>query len=181
MSRIGNQPINIPGGVQVSLAGRDVTVKGPKGELKLTARPEVTVEVEDKSVQIKPSKGKQRSASAFHGLTRALIQNMVIGVTEGYERKLEINGVGYGVTQQGQKLVFTLGFANKVEYPLPSTVQVECPTATSIVVRGADKQQVGLVASELRKLRPPEPYKGKGIKYAEEVVRRKSGKAFGSA
>ena len=178
MSRIGNQPISIPGGVQVSLAGREVTVKGPKGELKMTARPEVTVEVEDKNVQVKPTSGKERGASAYHGLTRSLIQNMVIGVTDGYERKLEINGVGYGVTQQGQKLVFTLGFANKVEYPLPPTVQVECPTATSITVRGADKQQVGLVASELRKLRPPEPYKGKGIKYADEVIRRKAGQGL---
>lgn len=182
MSRIGRTPVAIPSGVEVTAANGSVKVKGPKGELSFDHRHEVGVEVEDKQVIVKrlaPEADKQ--ARALHGLTRALIQNMVVGVTEGYEKKLEINGVGYNAKLEGQKLVFNLGFAHTVSVDVPKGIEIECKNPTNIAVRGCDKQMVGELAARIRKLRPPEPYKGKGIKYAEEIIRRKAGKAFGSA
>ena len=182
MSRIGKRPVSIPSGVTVTSEGGQVKVKGPKGELQITARPEVAVEVEDKQVVIKClGNERDRQARAFHGLTRALVQNMVTGVSEGFEKKLEINGVGYTAKIEGSNIVLSLGFSHDVTRPIPSTVDVTCPNQTTIVIQGCDKQQVGEMAARIRKLRPPEPYKGKGIKYSDEIIRRKAGKAFGSA
>lgn len=182
MSRIGNAPVAIPKGVTVTADGGSVSVKGPKGELAYSYRPEVSVEVGDDAIIVKRiGSEKDRRARAFHGLTRALIQNMVVGVSEGYERKLEINGVGYNCKQEGNKLVFNLGFAHAVSLDIPKGVDVELRNPTNIALRSCDKQMVGELAARIRKLRPPEPYKGKGIKYLEETIRRKAGKAFASA
>ena len=182
MSRIGNQPISLPKGVTVTLDGDRCVAKGPKGELQLTVRPEVEVSVDDGRVVVQRLGGERdRQARAFHGMTRALIQNMVTGVVEGYEKKLEINGVGYTAKVEGANLVLTLGFSHPVRRAIPSTLTVTCPSQTQIVIQGCDKQQVGAFAAQIRDLRPPEPYKGKGIKYHDEVIRRKAGKAFGSA
>lgn len=182
MSRIGRQPIELPKGVTLKTSDREVSVKGPKGELKLTLRPEVDLEIGDNSILvINKRPARDGEARAFHGLTRALIQNMVIGVAKGYERKLEINGVGYTVKLEGKKLVMNLGFSHPVSVDLPDTVEIQVPNQTSIIVTGCDKQQVGEIAAQIRKLRPPEPYKGKGIKYDYEIIKRKAGKAFGSA
>ena len=182
MSRIGKQPITIPSGVTVTADGGVVTVKGPKGQLELSQRPEVSVQVEGSQVQIdRIGDDRDRAARAYHGMTRALIQNMVTGVSQGYEKKLEINGVGYTAKVEGTNIVLNLGFSHPVTKPIPSTVTVTCPSQTQIVIQGCDKQQVGEIAAEIRKIRPPEPYKGKGIKYDTEVIRRKAGKAFGSA
>ena len=181
MSRIGNNPVVVPKGVDVKL-GQVIAVKGPKGQLEFTHRPEVAVDVEEKQVLVRNiSDDRNQSARAFHGLTRALIQNMVIGVTEGYEKKLEINGVGYNAKIEGTKVVFNLGFAHTVSVDIPPSIEVEVRNPTNLAVRGCDKQAVGEVAARIRKLRPPEPYKGKGIKYSDEIIRRKAGKAFGSA
>ncbi len=182
MSRIGNKPISIPSGVSISEGDGQIKVKGKKGELSMPLRREITVDVGDKEINVKNDRpASDRQARAFHGMTRALLQNLVIGVSEGFERKLEINGVGYNVTLQGQKLSFNLGFSHSVEVDIPTELQVECPNQTSIVIRGCDKQAVGQLAAQIRKLRPPEPYKGKGIKYDFEIIKRKAGKAFGSA
>lgn len=182
MSRIGKKPIDIPAGVTVVSDGRQLAVKGPKGELVMECRREVSVEVEDKTVVVKQlGEVSDRVARAFHGMTRALVQNMVTGVSTGYERKLEINGVGYNAQTQGTDLVLHLGFSHPVNFPVPSSVTVEVPSPTSVIVRGCDKQQVGQVAAAIRSLRPPEPYKGKGVKYSDESIHRKQGKAFGSA
>ena len=182
MSRIGNKPIQLPKAVTVTSAGRTITVKGPKGTLAIEHRREVSVSVEDGVVQVANDRPERdREARAFHGLTRSLIQNMVTGVQEGFEKKLEINGVGYQVKKQGEQLVFNLGFADDRVIDVPKGLDVELPNATSVVIRGCDKQQVGELAARIRKLRPPEPYKGKGIKYDYETISRKAGKAFGSA
>jgi large subunit ribosomal protein L6 len=182
MSRIGSSPVAIPKGVEVNAAGGAVAVKGPKGELKLQHRPEVAVAVEgDRVLVTRLGSEADRRVRAFHGLTRALIQNMVVGVSEGYEKKLEINGVGYNVKHEGNKLVFNLGFAHTVSVDIPAGITVECRNPTNISISGCDKQMVGELAARVRKLRPPEPYKGKGIKYIDEVIKRKAGKAFGSA
>lgn len=182
MSRIGRQPIELPAGVSLQTTGREVSVKGPKGELKLTLRPEVELKINDKTISVVNNRpARDASARAFHGMTRALIKNMVSGVDQGYQRKLEINGVGYTAKLEGKKLVMNLGFSHPVSLDVPDTVEVQVPTQTSIVVSGCDKQQVGEIAAQIRKLRPPEPYKGKGIKYDFEVIKRKAGKAFGSA
>jgi large subunit ribosomal protein L6 len=161
MSRIGKMPIDVPKGVTVAVAGGVVSVKGPKGELKLPVRPEISVVVDG-------------------GTTRALLANMITGVTLGFEKKLDINGVGYEAEVKGKTLVLKLGFNRPVRYEVPATVTVEAPTLTSLVVRGIDNQQVGTVAAAIRKLRKPEPYKGKGIKYSTETIKRKAGKAFAS-
>jgi large subunit ribosomal protein L6 len=181
MSRIGKAPIAIPSGVTVTSEGGSVLVKGPKGQLEINHRPEVDVKVEDNEVRVERSADTtDRRVSAFHGLTRALINNMVIGVTDGFEKKLEINGVGYNCKSEGKSLVFNLGFAHTVSVDVPEGIDVELKNPTNIAVRGCDKQMVGELAARIRKLRPPEPYKGKGIKYADEVIRRKVGKAFGT-
>ncbi|MEZ5963346.1 MAG: 50S ribosomal protein L6 [Planctomycetota bacterium] len=182
MSRVGRVPVPIPAGVTVSAKDRVVTVKGPKGELKYKHRPEVDVAIDGAAIKVTNNRSPyEKAARAYHGMTRALLQNMVHGVAQGYERKLEITGVGYTVKLEGKNLVLTLGYANPVKVPVPPTVQVDVPNQTSLVVRGADLQQVGLFTAQVRKLKPPEPYKGKGFRYENEVIRRKAGKAFGSA
>ena len=176
MSRIGRKPINIPAGVTVSVNDSVVTVKGPKGELTQQIHPNMTVEINGDVVEVKRPNDDKLNRS-LHGLTRSLIHNMVVGVTEGYKKELEVNGVGYRVQMQGNNLVMNLGFSHQVIMEAPEGVKVECPSANAIVISGADKQKVGQFAAQVREKRPPEPYKGKGIKYAEEHIRRKEGKA----
>ena len=182
MSRIGKQPIPIPKGVDVKEgAGRQVSVKGPKGTLNLTLRPEIDLAIETGELVVKPNgSGSPRQARAFYGMTRALVANMVFGVTQGFQKKLEIQGVGWNAQAQGKKLVLNIGFCHPVEFESPEGITIECPSPTSIVVSGSDKQAVGQLAANIRKVRPPEPYKGKGIRYEGEYVRRKAGKTFGS-
>jgi large subunit ribosomal protein L6 len=179
MSRIGKMPIEVPKGVTVQVAGGAVSVKGPKGELQLPIRPEVDVKVEGNTLTI-ASQGEDRVARAMQGTARALLANMIVGVSKGYEKKLEITGVGYEAALEGKTLVLKLGFNRPVRYAVPATVTVEAPTPTALLIKGIDNQQVGSVAAAIRKLRKPEPYKGKGIKYAGEIIKRKAGKAFAS-
>ena len=176
MSRIGRKPINIPAGVTASIADGVITVKGPKGSLDFKYNPAKTVEVKGDVIEVtRPDDTKENRS--LHGLTRTLIHNMVVGVTEGFKKNLEVNGVGYRVQMQGNKLVMNLGFSHQVTMEAPEGIKVECPSANAIVISGADKQMVGQFAAQVREKRPPEPYKGKGIKYAEEHIRRKEGKA----
>jgi large subunit ribosomal protein L6 len=179
MSRIGKMPIDVPKGVTVAVAGGVVSVKGPKGELKLPVRPEISVVVDGGKIVV-DKKRDGRFPHSMRGTTRALLANMITGVTQGFEKKLDINGVGYEAEVNGKTLVLKLGFNRPVRYEVPATVTVEAPTLTSLVVRGIDNQQVGTVAAAIRKLRKPEPYKGKGIKYSTETIKRKAGKAFAS-
>ena len=179
MSRIGKKIIAIPKGVSVTAAGDQVSVKGPKGELHLHKRPEVTVQVEGATVKV-GAIDDERESRAFQGTARALLASMVTGVAQGYEKKLEITGVGYQAVMEGKSIALSLGFNKPVKFAIPSTVVVEIPNPTTILVKGCDKQQVGAVAAAIRKLRKPEPYKGKGIKYSTETVKRKAGKAFAS-
>jgi large subunit ribosomal protein L6 len=175
MSRIGKQPIRLPQGVEVTVDGATVRVKGPRGQLERQVRPEVGVKVEDGEVVVtRSSDAKQHRA--YHGLTRALLANMVEGVTNGYSKGLEIIGVGYRADKRGDKLVLNVGYSHEVEYPEPEGIKLSTPSQTQITVEGIDKQKVGQVAAELRAVRPPEPYKGKGIRYQNEQVRRKAGK-----
>jgi large subunit ribosomal protein L6 len=196
MSRIGKQPIAIPSGVQVKVADGKVVVKGPKGQLELPFHRNVTVELgklgkdkEDKPVFTPDPSGtwirvnrkdEERLSRSVHGLTRTLVANMVQGVTQGYEKKLKIEGVGYGAKLDKKSVVLTVGFANQIKLDPPDGVTAEVPDATTIIVRGADKQKVGQFAAEVRHARPPEPYQGKGVRYEGEVVRRKEGKSFTS-
>lgn len=175
MSRIGRQPISIPEKVEVSIDGRRVTVKGPKGEVSNTLPETVSVAVEDGHVVVARS-GEETRDRALHGLARTLVANMVQGVTSGYTRRLEIVGVGYRAEAGGGKVRLSLGFSHPVEYVPPPGVEIVTPTPTVIEVRGPDKQAVGQAAADLRGFRPTEPYKGKGIRYEGEVVRRKAGK-----
>ncbi len=181
MSRIGRQPVVIPSGVTLAARDRTVVVKGPKGELSLSLRPEIDVAVEGQEAMISPNgSGGARQARAYHGLTRALLANMVVGVSQGFEKRLEIQGVGWNAQAQGAKLMLNIGFCHPVHIAMPPGVTVETPNNTTVILRGADKQAVGQIAAVIRKVRPPEPYKGKGIRYSGEFVRRKSGKSFGS-
>lgn len=181
MSRIGKAPVTIPGGVDVSVKGRDVNVKGPKGNLSITLRPEVEVAVEGNTACVTVNgSGAVRAARAYHGLTRSLVNNMVEGVTKGFEKKLEIVGVGWNAKVQGNKVVLNIGFCHDVPIQMPDGVSAECPNPTQIVLTGPDKQKVGQTAAVIRAVRPPEPYKGKGIRYHGEYVKRKAGKSFGS-
>jgi len=175
MSRIGKAPIELPKGVEVTIKGHHVTVKGPKGQLERETRPEIDIEVKDGEVILTRS-SEEKQVRAYHGLTRALVANMVIGVSEGYRKALEIVGVGYRADVRGSSLVLNVGYSHEVEYPQPDGITITTPTQTQIVVEGIDKQKVGQVAAELRSVRPPEPYKGKGIRYEGEHVRRKAGK-----
>lgn len=178
MSRIGRKPITIPAGVTVTVDGNTVRVKGPKGELAQEIQPEMRVEVADGQILVhRPSDAKQHRA--FHGLTRALVANMVTGVTEGFSKGLEIVGVGYRAEKKGKTLVLNVGYSHQVEYPEPEGITINTPNPTTVIVEGIDKQKVGQVAAEIRAVRPPEPYKGKGIRYQGEYVRRKAGKAGG--
>ncbi len=176
MSRIGLKPIAIPAGVDFSINGNTVTVKGPNGTLTMDKHPNISVSVDGSEVNVsRPNDDKENRA--LHGLTRSLIANMVEGVTNGFKKVLEVNGVGYRVQLQGNSLVMNLGFSHQVIMNAPEGVKIECPSATQIIISGADKQAVGQFAAQVREKRPPEPYKGKGIKYAEEHIRRKEGKA----
>ena len=176
MSRIGNKAIAVPAGVEVTVTGNHVVVKGPKGTLEMDTVKEVAVKVENGSIVITRDNDEHK---ALHGLTRSLISNMVIGVTTGFEKKLEINGVGYRAAKQGNKLVLTLGYSHPVEVLDTATVKTEVPDPNTILVKGINKQEVGQFAAEIREYRLPEPYKGKGIKYEDERIRRKEGKAGG--
>ena len=178
MSRIGKLPIAIPKGVTVTTEGSTVTVKGAKGELKKTFHPDLAIAVENGNVIVtRPSDEKEHKS--LHGLTRTLIYNMVEGVTKGYSKTLEIAGVGYKAEPRPYGLQFALGFSHAIEYRAPTGIKLSAPNPTTVQVEGADKEVVGQVAAEIRSLRPPEPYKGKGIKYAGENIRRKAGKAGG--
>ena len=176
MSRIGRAPIAIPAGVEVKVEDNNViTVKGPKGQLTRKVSPAMTVEVEGATIKVsRPNDEKENRA--LHGLTRTLIANMVTGVTDGYKKELEVNGVGYRVAKEGKKLVMNIGYSHQVIVEETEDIQIEVPTPNKITILGVDKQKVGQFAADVRKKRPPEPYKGKGIKYADEVVRRKEGK-----
>ncbi|MGH3661889.1 MAG: 50S ribosomal protein L6 [Micromonosporaceae bacterium] len=177
MSRIGRRPIAVPTGVDVNVDGARVTVKGPKGELSHTLAETITIErSDDGSLHVKRPDDERRSR-ALHGLSRTLVNNMVVGVSEGYSRTLEIHGTGYRVQAKGSDLEFALGFSHPVVVSPPTGVTFRVERPTQFVVEGIDKQQVGEVAANIRKLRPPEPYKGKGVRYQGEYVRRKAGKA----
>jgi len=176
MSRIGKMPIAIPAGVTVTIAENNhVTVKGPKGTLERTLPKELTIKQEASDVVVTRPNDLKKMKS-LHGLTRTLISNMVVGVTNGYEKVLEVNGVGYRAAKQGKKLTLSLGFSHPVEMQDPEGIEVEVPTQTEIIVKGINKQQVGNYAAKIRDWRKPEPYKGKGVKYAGEHIRRKEGK-----
>ena len=176
MSRIGKKPIEIPAGVEVKVNGSEVTVKGPKGELKNTFNSKISIAVEGNEIIVtRPSDDKEYRS--LHGLTRTLIANMVEGVTKGFSKELEVNGVGYRAVKQGKNLVMNLGFSHQVTVEEVPGITIDVPSANKVVISGADKQQVGQFAAEVRAKRPPEPYKGKGIKYADEHIRRKEGKA----
>ena len=179
MSRIGRMPINVPAGVEVSIAaGNVVTVKGPKGTLTKALRPEMIIEQNGTEILVKrPSDDKLNRS--LHGLTRTLLNNMIVGVTAGYKKELEINGVGYRAAKEENKLVMNLGYSHQVIIPEVPGITIEVPSQNKVVISGPDKQQVGQFAAEVREKRPPEPYKGKGIKYADAVIRRKVGKTGG--
>ena len=176
MSRIGRAPIAIPAGVEIKVEDNNVvTVKGPKGTLTQQFNPNMAITMEEGVLHVtRPNDAKENRA--LHGLTRTLLHNMVVGVTEGYKKELDVNGVGYRVTKEGNKLVMNLGFSHQVIMEETDGITIDCPTANKIVISGMDKQQVGQFAAEVREKRPPEPYKGKGIKYTDEVIRRKEGK-----
>jgi large subunit ribosomal protein L6 len=179
MSRIGKMPVQVPKGVEVALDGATFSAKGPKGNLSMEVHPEMTVSIEDGAVKVaRPS--DQPRHRALHGLTRSLVNNMVMGVHEGFSKTLEIVGVGYRADPQGKGLRIQVGYSHAIDYPAPEGVTLECPNQTTIVVSGADKQKVGQAAAEIRAFRPPEPYKGKGIRYQGEHVRRKAGKTAGA-
>jgi large subunit ribosomal protein L6 len=179
MSRIGKKPVQIPESVKVAIADRTVTLEGPKGKLQWECRPEITVVHDGEAKTLVVSRqDDQRLSRALHGLTRAVLQNMVVGVTQGYERRLEIVGVGYIAAIQGQVLQLRVGLANELQVPIPDGIKVACPDQQHIVIQGIDKQLVGRFAAEVRARRKPEPYKGKGIRYLGEPVRRKQGKAM---
>ena len=182
MSRIGRQSIAVPSGVTVTIVPGKVSVKGPKGSLETVTRQEVKVEVKGNQISVANlHDSRNRHARAYHGMTRALLQSMVKGVATGYEKALEIIGVGYNAKVQGKDVILALGYSHPLKITIPSGITVECPQPTQIQIKGCDKQAVGQLAAQIRKLRPPEPYKGKGVKYTTETIKRKAGKAFGSA
>lgn len=177
MSRLGKTPVIIPDKVKLNVSGNTVSAEGPNGKLSLEFRSEVSVSVEESKVLVTRS-SDQKQVKALHGTTRAHIANMITGVTKGFEKALEINGVGYNAKVQGNKLVMILGFSHQVELEIPQGLKVQCPSATSVTVSGPDCQVVGEFAAQVRRSRPAEPYNLKGIKYKDEVVRRKAGKSF---
>ena len=176
MSRIGKHPVAIPSGVEVQLSGQTLTAKGRLGTLSLAVSGEVTATIADGAVTIAPNDDSKR-ARAMWGTTRALVNNMVTGVASGFTRNLEINGVGYRAAVQGSTLNLQLGYSHDIPYPIPQDVRITCERPTAITITGADRQRVGQIAAEIRAFRPPEPYKGKGVRYAGERVLRKAGKA----
>ena len=173
MSRIAKAPIELPSGVEIKIAGTEVSVKGPKGSLVQPLHPNVSLAQEDKTITVKPAND---SDIPMAGTFRSLVNNMVVGVSDGFEKKLTLVGVGYRAQVQGDKLTLALGYSHPIEYTAPEGVTIEVPTQTEIVVKGCDKQKVGQVASEIRSFRPPEPYKGKGVRYSDERVVRKEAK-----
>jgi large subunit ribosomal protein L6 len=177
MSRIGKKPIEVLDGVKLTLQGRELSVEGPQGSLSYTLRPEVQAELSDDGKTLTITAEEGREARAFHGLTRALVHNMIFGVKNGYEKKLELQGVGYVCSLKGEELNLRVGFANELKKKVPQNLSVTCPDQTHIVVRGCDKQAVGEFAAAVRSLRKPEPYKGKGIRYQGEVIKLKAGKS----
>ena len=175
MSRIGRAPITVPAGVEVKVDGQHVSVKGPKGALEMNVAPTMKVEVEAGVVHVtRPNDDKMNRS--LHGLTRTLINNMVVGVSEGFSKTLEVNGVGYRASKEGKNLVLNIGYSHNVVVSETEDIQIDVPDANHVVIKGIDKQKVGQFAAEVRGKRPPEPYKGKGIKYDYEVIRRKEGK-----
>lgn len=179
MSRIGKMPVEILKGVDAKWADGTLNIKGPKGTLSLDVHPDMALKVEEAEIRVeRPS--EQKNHRALHGLTRSLIQNMVTGVTDGFSKTLEIIGVGYKAEAKGKGVTLSLGFSHQINYVPADGVSVECPTPTTMVVSGIDKQKVGQTAAELRSFRPPEPYKGKGVRYQGEHVRRKAGKTAGA-
>jgi len=178
MSRIGKLPIPVPAGVEVKIDGTCITVKGPKGQLTRNLHKDMNVQLENGVITVtRPSDEKEHKA--LHGLTRTLVANMVKGVTTGYEKSLDLVGVGYRASKQGNKLVLAVGYSHPVEIEPEKGLEIEVPAPTKIIVRGVDKEKVGMLAANIRAIREPEPYKGKGIKYSDEVIRRKVGKAGG--
>jgi len=175
MSRIGKKPVPLPKGVTATVDGKLVKVKGPKGELSVKLVPEVDAKVEADGITVTPNKDMERARQMW-GLSRTLVNNLVVGVTQGFQQKLEINGVGYRAAVQGKNLNLQLGFSHDVAYPIPAGITITAEKPTQLTVAGIDKQLVGQVAAEIRNYRRPEPYKGKGVKYAEEHIRRKEGK-----
>lgn len=176
MSRIGKLPVLVPGGVEVTVDGRLVTVKGPKGSLSHALAEPITVDRDESGALLVQRPNDERRSKAMHGLSRTLVNNMVVGVTQGYEKKLEIHGVGYRVALKGTELEFSLGYSHPVKVTPPEGISFTVDTPTRFAVHGIDKQQVGEVAANIRKLRKPDPYKGKGVRYTGEVIRRKVGK-----
>ena len=175
MSRVGKNPVEVPSGVEVAVNGRVVTAKGSQGQLAYEATGEVTVALDNGKIVVKPTDNSKRARSMW-GTARSRIQSMVSGVADGFTKNLEINGVGYRAAVQGKSLILQLGFSHEVNHSIPEGIEIKCERPTLIAISGADKQQVGQVAAEIRGYRPPEPYKGKGIKYSDEIILRKEGK-----
>ena len=173
MSRIAKAPIELPSGVEIKVSGAEVSVKGPKGNLVQKLHPDVSLEQDDNTITVKPAGD---SSVPMAGTFRSLVNNMVVGVSDGFERKLTLVGVGYRAQMQGNKLTLALGYSHPIEFAAPEGITIEVPSQTEVVVKGCDKQKVGQVASEIRAFRPPEPYKGKGVRYADERVVRKEAK-----
>jgi large subunit ribosomal protein L6 len=175
MSRIGKKPVAIPGGVTAAVNGQEVSVKGPKGELKHVLVDQIMAKTDKDGIEI-AMREDTKEARAMWGMSRTLVANLITGVTEGFTKKLDITGVGYRAAVQGQALQLQLGYSHDITYPLPDGIQAQCPKPTEILISGIDKQKVGQVAAEIRRFRPPEPYKGKGVRYAGEYILRKEGK-----
>src|SRR5215207_6084171 len=175
MSRIGKKPVAVPSGVTANVEGQTVTAKGPKGQLSVVLVDKVAAEMADGGISVQPREETQK-ARAMWGMSRTLVQNIVTGVTDGFEKRLDITGVGYRAQVQGKNLNLALGYSHDVAYEIPEGIQIQTPRPTEVVVSGIDKQKVGQVAAEIRRYRPPEPYKGKGVKYAGEFIFRKEGK-----
>jgi large subunit ribosomal protein L6 len=175
MSRIGKKPVELPKGVTATVEGQTVTAKGPKGQLAVALVDEVAVAMTDQGIKVDP-RDESKKARSMWGMSRTLVQNIVTGVDSGFEERLEISGVGYRAQAQGNTLNLALGYSHEVSYPVPEGIKIETPKPTEVVVSGIDKQKVGQVAAEIRRWRPPEPYKGKGVKYSDEYVFRKEGK-----
>ena len=175
MSRIANKPINLPKGVESTISGNSVRLKGGKGEVTVSVHPQVKVAQDGNQLKVS-AQSKSKQADALSGTTRALLQNTVTGVSEGFQKKLDIVGVGYRAQAQGKKLNLTLGFSHPVEFEIPAGITIETPSQTEILIKGVNKQQVGQVAANIRAYRPPEPYKGKGVKYSDEKIVRKEAK-----
>lgn len=173
MSRVANKPVAVPKGVEISLSGRQVSVKGPKGTMQMDVHRTVSLEQVDGVVKVSAANDQAR---AMAGTTRALLNNLVVGVSRGFEKKLSLVGVGYRAQAQGNKLNLTLGFSHPIEYPVPQGIKIDTPSQTEIIVTGTDKQKVGQVAADIRGFRPPEPYKGKGVRYVDEQILRKEAK-----